>query len=232
MNTEKYEHIFFDLDHTIWDFETNSALALQVLMTKFNFDEKGFDRNKFIARYSYYNSKLWEQLEKGLVTRAEVKVNRFLFTLNEFNCNDFELAKALDHEYLQLLPLQNYLFDDAIEVLDFLFPKYQLHIITNGFLEVQTQKLKNSNLDKYFCEVITSEEANANKPNIEIFNFAFARTKATALNSVMIGDNPFADMQGALNVGMDRILYNTMKHEHQIPVTKEISSLKELIHFL
>jgi putative hydrolase of the HAD superfamily len=161
-----------------------------------------------------------------------VKLNRFLFTLNEFNCNDFELAKALDHEYLQLLPLQNYLFDDAIEVLDFLFPKYQLHIITNGFLEVQTQKLKNSNLDKYFCEVITSEEANANKPNIEIFNFAFAKTKATALNSIMIGDNPFADMQGALNVGMDRILFNTMKHEHQIPVTKEISSLKELIHFL
>jgi putative hydrolase of the HAD superfamily len=232
MKTKKYQHIFFDLDHTIWDFETNSALALQVLMTKFNFDELGFDRDKFIARYSYHNSKLWEQLEKGLITRAEVKVNRFLFTLNEFNCTDFVLAKAMDTEYLRLLPLENNLFDGAIEVLEYLQPKYKLHIITNGFLEVQKQKLKNSKLEKYFCQLITSEEANANKPNIEIFNFAFARTHANANISLMIGDNPFADMQGALNVGMDRILFNTMQHKHQVEVTKEIKSLNELIQFL
>ncbi|MEN9521675.1 MAG: hypothetical protein RL065_52, partial [Bacteroidota bacterium] len=145
---------------------------------------------------------------------------------------DFNLAKSLDAEYLKILPLQTKLFDDAIDVLEYLFPKYQMHIITNGFLEVQTKKLKNSNLQKYFCELITSEEANANKPQIEIFDFAFGKTKATSLNSVMIGDNPFADMQGALNVGMDRILFNTNNHEHDINITTEIKSLKELMQLL
>jgi putative hydrolase of the HAD superfamily len=100
-------------------------------------------------------------------------IKKVLFTLNEFEINDFNLAKSLDAEYLKILPLQTKLFDDAIDVLEYLFPKYQMHIITNGFLEVQTKKLKNSNLQKYFCELITSEEANANKPQIEIFDFAF-----------------------------------------------------------
>ncbi|MEY4875647.1 MAG: hypothetical protein RL708_796 [Bacteroidota bacterium] len=232
MLNNKYTHLFFDLDHTLWDFEANSAIALNEVMHQFKFDEKGIDKNKFIKLYSQYNAQLWSQLEKGLITRAEVKVNRFLFTLNEFEINDFDLAKALDNVYLKILPLQTKLFDDAIEVLDFLLPKYQMHIITNGFLEVQTKKLKNSNLQKYFCEIITSEEANANKPQIEIFDFAFAKTKATALNSVMIGDNPFADMQGALNAGMDRILFNTNNHEHDIAITTEIKSLKELMQLL
>ena len=232
LNKHKYQHIFFDLDHTLWDFETNSAQTMRLLYDFFQLNQKNIDKQKFTERYSYHNFTLWEKLEKGLITRVEVRVNRFLFTLQEFEIDDFELAKKMSDKYLEILPTQTILFDGAIDLLQHLQPTYQLHIITNGFMEVQYKKLANAKLDKYFTKIITSEEAQANKPEKKIFDFAFQLSGANANNSLMIGDNPFADMQGALNVGMDNVLFNTMRYKHEVPITLEINSLKELMEWL
>ncbi len=232
LNKEKYEHLFFDLDHTLWDFEANSAQTMFQIYDNFHFTDKNIDKELFKKHYSYHNRTLWEQLEKGLISRAEVRVNRFLFTLQEFDIHDFELAKQLSDEYLKILPTQTLLFDGAMDLIQHIHQKYQLHIITNGFVEVQYKKLANCGLDKYFKEIITSEESGANKPEKKIFDVAFQRSGANANNSLMIGDNPFADMQGALNAGMDRVLFNTLEYEHHVPVTMEIKSLRELIQLL
>jgi len=232
LHSEKYQHLFFDLDHTLWDFEANSAQTMFQIYDFFQFADKNIDKQLFQKRYSYHNFTLWEQLEKGLITRAEVRVNRFLFTLQEFGINDFELAKKMGDVYLQILPTQTLLFDGAMELIEHVHPKYQLHIITNGFVEVQYKKLANCGLDKFFTKIITSEEAEANKPEKKIFDFAFKLSGANASNSLMIGDNPFADMQGALNAGMDRVLFNTMQYKHDVPITVEIKSLRELMKWL
>lgn len=232
LDKTKYKHLFFDLDHTLWDFEANSAQTMYQLYEQFHFTTKKIDKELFKQHYSYHNRTLWEQLEKGLITRAEVRVNRFLFTLREFDIHDFELAKALSDEYLKILPTQTLLFDGAIELLEHVFPNYQLHIITNGFVEVQYKKLHNCGLEKYFREIVTSEETEATKPEAKIFEAAFKRSGGNAFNSLMIGDNPFADMKGALNVSMDRVLFNTLGYEHNVPVTLEIKSLRELMNWL
>jgi putative hydrolase of the HAD superfamily len=229
INPKKYEHIFFDLDHTLWDFETNSAITLKIIFDDFELESKKINFSEFKNRYSFHNFNLWEQLERGFITRAEVRVNRFVFTLKEFGIEDFELCKHLSDKYLEVLPEQKKLFDGANEVVELLSKKYQLHIITNGFKQVQHKKLNNCGLKNYFKTITTSEEAEANKPHQKIFDHAFMLSKAKPDNSLMIGDNPFADMSGAINAGMDCILFNTMQYKHDVKVNLEINSLRDLL---
>ncbi|HEX4373925.1 MAG TPA: YjjG family noncanonical pyrimidine nucleotidase, partial [Puia sp.] len=205
-----YRHLFFDLDHTIWDFEANSKQTLLQLYQDLNLEKKGIDDfEKFHKNYLVHNDKLWERYRNGFIKVDELRWKRMWLTLLDFKNGDEVLAREMGNIFLELLPTRKILFPYTIEILNYLTEKkYQLHLITNGFEKTQHSKLKNSGLDKFFKEVITSESSNSLKPHKEIFDFALSKTGAKKEESIMIGDSLEADVYGALNFGMDAIYFN------------------------
>ena len=226
----KYQHIFFDLDHTLWDFDTNSRHTLKEIHGCFELHARGVhDFDLFHKNYLAHNEVLWERYRNGVIKVDELRWKRMWQTLIDFKIGDEELAKEMGLKFLELLPTRNILFPDTIEVLDYLTDKgYQLHLITNGFEHTQHCKLKNSGIDKYFREVITSEGSNSLKPKKEIFEYALTRSKAGVENSIMIGDSLEVDILGALNAGIDQVFVNHLRVPCEINPTYTVYNLKEL----
>ncbi len=229
---KKYKHLFFDLDRTLWDFEKNSVKVLETIFEKRELDKVFPDFNTFVKIYKAHNEHLWDLYKLRKIKKEELRNERFLLTLKDFGVNDAILAEHMGDDYVELSPLQTILFPDTIAVLDNLKAKYQLYVITNGFVEVQYKKLKNSGLDSYFDRVITSEEAKASKPKPEIFHAALSAANAKKTESLMIGDDLENDILGAKKFGLDQVYFNPSKENHQEIVTFEISKLKELIEIL
>jgi putative hydrolase of the HAD superfamily len=225
-----YQHLFFDLDHTIWDFEMNSKETLLDLHHKYNLTAKGIqDFDAFFDQYSIHNHRLWDRYTKGFIKQDELRWKRIYLSLLEYKIADETLSKAMSFDYLDILPNKKNLFPYTIEILDYLKTKgYQMHLITNGFESVQFKKIENSNLTPYFKEVITSEGSNSLKPHKEIFEYALQKAGAKLEQSIMIGDNEAADIQGAINIGMDSIFVNHLKVTPTVPATYTITHLKEL----
>ncbi len=229
-NTNKYKHIFFDLDHTLWDFDTNAKETLTELYEIYNLKELiASPFEDFYKTYLHHNAILWDRYHKGFITSEDLKWKRMWRTLIEFKVGDELLAKEMGAKFLEILPTKNLLFDYAIEVLEYLLNKgYVLHLITNGFEKTQWSKLNNSNIAKYFTHVITSEMSGSVKPAKEIFEYALKKTGANLHESIMIGDNLDADIQGAVNAGMDSIFVNHINAVATILPTYTIYHLKEL----
>lgn len=228
-SVRKYKHIFFDLDRTLWDFDSNSLETFHDLYLIYNVAGKlNCDFTSFHHTYVKHNTQLWDAYRKGEIAKDFLSLHRFLFTLNEFGCNDKEMAANMAKDYVRISPQKKILLPHAIEILDYLKPNYQLHIITNGFVEVQYTKLKNSGLDTYFTNTIISEEAGCQKPETCIFKFAMEKAAAIAEESLMIGDDLKVDVLGAKQAGMDQIFYNTGGIIHDEEITYEISSLMDL----
>lgn len=234
MPSTKYQHIFFDLDHTIWDFETNSTETLLDLHNNFKLADKGIDDFAlFSQRYNYHNLRLWDRYSKGFIKQDELRWKRMWLTLLEYKIADEGLSKQLSVDFLRVLPTKKKLFPHTIELLDYLKEKqYEIHLITNGFEAVQHAKLENSGLKTYFNQIITSEGSNHMKPQKEIFDFAFRRANTHALESIMIGDNLDADIQGGINAGMDTVFVNHVNANPHIKATYEIFSLNDLFQIL
>ena len=229
----KYKHIFFDLDHTLWDFETNSRETLLEIIADFSLLEKGLPSTElFINRYQQINTEMWDVYRKGLLDRLTLRNTRFHRALLEFDIDDYELSLKLGEQYLKRSPIKKNLFEGALQALSYLKNKYTLHIITNGFNEVQFIKLEHSQLAPFFTHIITSEAANSKKPEKEIFDFALNLAQAKSSESIMIGDSLAEDIQGARNYGIDQIYFNPHKNQHMQQVTFEISSLLELMVIL
>jgi len=226
----KYKHLFFDLDHTLWDFDANSRLTLQELYLSFELEQKGVDNfDLFHKTYLVHNDLLWARYRNGYIKVDELRWKRMWLTLIDFKIGDESLARLMGEQFLHLLPSRKALFPDTIETLQFLTDKdYQLHLITNGFEITQHNKLKHSGLDIFFKEVITSEGSNSLKPNKEIFDYAFKKTKSQCHECIMIGDSMEADIQGAINAGIDQVYVNHLNIEPSIQPTYTVYSLKEL----
>ncbi|HEX2848651.1 MAG TPA: YjjG family noncanonical pyrimidine nucleotidase [Chitinophagaceae bacterium] len=227
----KYRHLFFDLDHTLWDFDANARVTLESLYEELQLKERGIhDFELFYRNYLVHNDKLWERYRKGFIRQDELRVKRMWLALLDFKIADDELSKAMSTLFLEKLPTRTILFPHTKEILQYLKDKnYQLHLITNGFEKVQHSKLKYSGLDTFFEEVITSEGSNSLKPNKEIFDYALHKTGATVNNSIMLGDTLDADIQGAINAGMDQVFVNHLGiTEMEIKPTYVVNSLKEL----
>ena len=226
----KYKHLFFDLDHTIWDFDANSKSALEQLHIDLDLVNKGvYDFELFHKNYLAHNEKLWARYRNGFIKQDELRLKRMWLTLLDFKIADDELTKQLSELFLQLLPTRTILFPDTIEVLQYLEAKgYQMHLITNGFEKVQHSKLKNSGLHVFFKEVITSESSNSLKPQKEIFDFAMQKAKARVEESIMIGDSIEIDIMGASSVGMDQIHVNYNNLPQEFSPTFTIKTMKEL----
>lgn len=219
----KIDHVFFDLDHTLWDFEKNSALAIETI---FNKHAINVNLQLFLFHYVPINIKYWELYRVDKITQLELRLGRLkdTFELLNFEIDDDKII-FLSEEYIEYLPKFNHLFDGAIEILDYLKPKYNLHIITNGFQEIQDNKLKNSNIDHYFTTITNSEMVGVKKPNPKIFDYAITEANASKTNSIMIGDCIDADVKGALNFGMQAIMFN-------IDPSKSYDNIKQVSHLL
>jgi len=219
----KISDVFFDLDHTLWDFEKNSALAFETILKKHGIQ---VDVAEFVAKYVPVNSRYWKLYQDDQVTQEQLRYGRLkdVFDAINYEISD-ETIHLLAEEYIHYLPQYNHLFEGTIELLNYLKPKYKLHIITNGFNQIQFNKLKNSNIAHYFETVTNSENAGFKKPNPQIFHYALEISKSNKETSVMIGDNFEADIEGALNVGIDAIMFN----EHNIEVAEDIKQVNNLL---
>ena len=225
-----YKHLFFDLDHTLWDFDANAKETLVEIYAFFELEAKGV--HPFIDFYKHYlhhNEILWDRYHKGFISSEELKWKRMWRTMLEFKMGSEQLAKDMSAKFLEILPTKKILFPHAIEILEYLVARgYTLHLITNGFERTQWSKLNNSGLSKYFTHMITSETSNSLKPKKEIFEYALNKAGATLTESIMLGDNLDADIQGAINAGMDSVFVNHLKAGTDVKPTYIIHHLKEL----
>jgi putative hydrolase of the HAD superfamily len=225
-----YRHLFFDLDHTLWDFDANAMETLADVYKDLDLQTAGInDFDLFCKHYLHHNAVLWDRYHHGYITAEELKWKRMWRTLLEFKNGSEELAKKMSGYFLEVLPTKQNLFPYTHEILQHLKEKeYKLHLITNGFEKTQWRKLDNSKLGQYFEEVITSETSNSVKPNKEIFEYALNVTGALLYESIMIGDNLDADIKGAMNAGMDAVFVNHLRIETEVKPTYIIYNLKEL----
>lgn len=229
MKIENITDIFFDLDHTLWDFEKNSELTFAKI---FAGNHPEVSVGNFIEKYVPINQACWQLYQYDKITHEELRYNRLKdsFDAIEYKISDDQIA-VIAQDYIDLLPDNNHLFDGAFEILDYLKDKYQLHIITNGFADVQDRKIKNSRLENYFISVTNSETAGVKKPNPIIFEHALRIAKANKSQSVMIGDSLDADVEGALNSGLEAIFFNdgNIQVEGHIKQVKNLLELKKYL---
>jgi putative hydrolase of the HAD superfamily len=221
--------IFFDLDHTLWDFDKNSVLAFDKI---FKEHHPTIDTNVFIEIYAPINQACWKLYQVDKITHEELRYNRLRQSFDALNYSiTDEAIHKISHDYIEFLPDNNQLFEGAVEVLEYLYPKYKLHIITNGFAEVQAKKINNSGLGNYFKTVTNSEMAGVKKPHASIFEFALSLAKTNKQNAIMIGDCIDADVRGAKEFGMEAILFDEKEiHSLEGVVTiKHLLELKEIL---
>ena len=228
-----YQHLFFDLDHTLWDFEKNAAETIYALYDTFSLHQFGkFTSTDFYKKYSYINHGMWRQYHEGKITQQQLREQRFILTLTKLGLTPEQVPTGLHEAFTSICPTKTAVFPFTHEVLTYLKSKYTLHIITNGFKDVQVIKMTSSNLLPYFSEVITSECVGCIKPDKRIFTHALERAGVTAKDSLMIGDSLEADILGAQNAGIDQVFFNPEKKKHSLRVTHEISCLSQLMQIL
>ncbi|HRI79454.1 MAG TPA: YjjG family noncanonical pyrimidine nucleotidase [Cyclobacteriaceae bacterium] len=226
---KKYACIFFDLDHTLWDFEANSAETLEVLFHQHRLREKGISSFPFfIETFVRVNTYLWDLHDRGLIGPHVIREERFHRVLSEAGLDDYRLSQKISEEYLDALPHKKSLIPEALETLEYLFPKYPMVIVTNGFDELQSTKMKSAGIKDYFRHVVTSQRAGNRKPSKEIFEFALNESGFNPSQSIMIGDNLLTDIVGARSAGLDTIYFNPAGKTHDEQVTHEITRLNEL----
>jgi len=229
MNKFAITDVFFDLDHTLWDFDKNSKLAFNRVFVAHKIN---INIEDFISIYEPINLEYWRLFRNEKVSKSELRRGRLI---DAFKCFDKEYSlKKIDKiadSYINELPNDNYLFNGALEILNYLTKKYKLHIITNGFEEVQYQKLKNSEIINFFKTVTTSEEIGVKKPNPIIFTKALEKAETLAQRSIMIGDSFEADIQGAESIGINTLFYN-YRNETLPSQYQAVNTLLEIKNYL
>ncbi|MGJ8734151.1 YjjG family noncanonical pyrimidine nucleotidase [Cellulophaga fucicola] len=229
MYKELITDVFFDLDHTLWDFEKNSALTFTKILEE---NKIGVKVEDFLTAYIPINHQYWKLFREEKISKEDLRFQRLQTTFKtiDYNATDKEI-NLLAAEYINHLSSFNHLFPSAIEILEHLKPNYKLHIITNGFQDVQNKKIRNSKIDNYFDVIVDSEMAGVKKPNPYIFELALQKANTTADKSLMIGDSLEADILGAKSVGLHVLHFNA----HQEPTHNHcaiINSLDEIKNHL
>lgn len=227
---KRYQTIFFDLDDTLWDTSFNNKRSLQILFERHNFAKHYGSFDSFFSIYNPHNCKLWEDYSFGKIDRDTLILDRFLFVTEPMGITDPKEVLALSDEFLSITCQQTRLIPGAIDLLDYLknHKKYAIHILSNGFREVQYLKLGNSGLMPYIDKVVLSEEAGVTKPDSKIFEFALEITGAALENTLMIGDNPVADIQGAINAGWDVLWFNPAQQPYEFEKNSPIETIAHL----
>jgi YjjG family noncanonical pyrimidine nucleotidase len=233
MPGKPYKTLFFDLDHTLWDYETSSYETLCELYNHHQLYNRGVPNlERFVVFFKTVNRTLWHLYDHGQITSEVIREERFKQILAKFNVHDQELSGNLSAEYLERCPRKGNLMPHATETLDYLAQRYSLTIITNGFDDVQRIKLQSGNLTSYFDHMVTSQKAGYKKPAKEIFHYALEMNGIKPHEAVMIGDNLATDIAGAKNASIDAVFYNPDSLEYDTSVKHEIRHLNELCTLL
>ena len=206
-----YKSVFIDLDDTLWDFHANAKSAMQEIYEERNLGKYFESFEQYFAFYAKRNLELWEEYGKGTISKEALQLERFQHPLIQVDVDNAPLAKEIGDQYLGLLPTRTMLVPYAKELLDYLYPKYPLTIVSNGFIEVQYKKLHSCGIEQYFAHVVLSEAANALKPDKRIFEYALQLNNAIASETIMIGDSYESDIVGARNAGIDQVYYNPLQ---------------------
>lgn len=223
-------HVFFDLDHTLWDFEKNSALTFEKILQK---NQIPVDTSEFVQQYSPINFRYWDLFRDDKISQNEMRFGRLRETFALLNLKvEQEVLELLADEYIEFLPENNNVFEGTFELLEYLKPKYNLHIITNGSHDLQNHKMNNSKLSPYFKTTTNSQSVGVKKPNPLIFEFALRQANAKKENSIMIGDCIHADVLGAINCGMDAVLFSELYQNLEDKNIKQVNRLLDLKEYL
>ena len=228
-----YKHLYFDLDRTLWDFDAAAEVAFERIYEQYNLKSLGIpSAHDFHEVYHPLNEQLWVLYRADKITKNDLNRTRFLKPLEHYGIHDVDLADHLSEDYVYWSPRIVRLVPGTMELLDYLKPKYHLHLITNGFQEVQDTKLTLSGIKPYFETLTVSEEVGVKKPNPEIFYYALRKANATAEESLMIGDELDVDIDGARAAGMDTVLFNPKAEKVEGERTFEVCTLQEIIAIL
>ncbi|POY39227.1 noncanonical pyrimidine nucleotidase, YjjG family [Solitalea longa] len=228
-----YSHLFFDLDHTIWDFDKNAEQTLRELFDTYKLPSLGLkSADLFIEIYTENNHDLWAQYHKGLISKEHLRHERFNKTFRDLNVDERLIPSEFENDYVRICPTKANLFPHAHETLSYLQSKYRLHLISNGFYESTLIKVETTGIGKYFDHINISEKIGVNKPDPAIFYHALSLANATVPESMMIGDSLEADIAGAQAIEMDCVYFNPRNVKHEIKVDYEIKSLDELQQIL
>ncbi len=228
-----YQHLFFDLDHTLWDHHKNANETLEDLYRDYNLGHLArFSSADFIKSFHEINHTLWDKYNHGQLDQLYIRQNRFPLVLNTFGIEQQQVPVGLAEAYLQQCPQKPHLMPHTLPVLEYLNKRYEMSIITNGFSDVQDIKMSCSGLLKYFDHIITSEQAGKLKPHPQIFDFALQTVQLTKEACIMIGDNASTDIAGAQAIGMDQIYYDPQNQQQATNPTYTVKSLQELQELL
>ena len=228
----KYKHLFFDIDKTLWDYESNVKEILLDIYNNRNLKSLSVEYESFLADFKEFNDLLWSEYQKGQIKKETLRDRRFYMTLKKSGIENIDLAAQLSNDYIEISPNKTNLFPEVIETLEYLKLHYRLHIITNGFNEVQFRKLKNCGIEHFFEKIVTSDNANSQKPNMKIFEFALTSVNAKKKESLMIGDDWDLDIMGAKAYGFDQVYFNPAEKLQTGSSTFEIKEIAELRHIL
>lgn len=225
--------MFFDLDHTLWDFDKNAEETIVELYKTYRLADLGLlSADIFIETYTENNHKLWREYHLGNISKDELRATRFKKTFTELGIDEHKIPITFEEDYVRICPTKTNLFPNVHEVLGYLSEKYNLHLISNGFKESTEYKLKNTGIGDYFKNIIISEVVGVNKPDKAIFNHALGLANGVVDESIMIGDSIEADIRGAKSLGMDAIYFNPNNLEIPEDIKIHIKDLAELKHML
>ena len=226
---QRYKNLFIDLDDTIYDFSAASREAFMETYELLHYDRFFDSFNHYYSIYEPYNLELWHIYGEGKITKEELNKRRYSYPLEVVGIKDQELADTFCREALGRIPTKNRLIDGAIELLEYLRPKYNMYILSNGFKELQSHKMRTAGIDKYFDALILSEDIGVNKPNRELYEYALEKTGSKLEESIMIGDMFETDIVGAANIGMKQIYFNAKKKEsHTFAPTYMVTELLQI----
>ena len=229
INKTHLTDIFFDLDHTLWDFEANSFATFNQILSHHNFS---FETATFMEAYSPINHAYWKLYRENKITTEELRFVRLQKTFEAIKQpQKTAMINELSEAYINQLSTHTHVFEGTIELLEYLKPNYRLHIITNGFENVQQKKMLNAGLAPYFDIVLTAEKAGVKKPHPDIFEQALSMAQTTASKSLMIGDSYEADISGAIALGMQAIQFNSHDepwHGH-CPVVDNLAEIQQYL---
>jgi YjjG family noncanonical pyrimidine nucleotidase len=224
-----YRHLFFDLDHTLWDFDRNSAESIAELYETHHLADRGVtSAQAFAEQFILINKQLWADYDRNLIPHEYIREHRFPLVMTALGLTDTTGCAELNTDYLRLLPQKAHLTEAARDILEYLHGRYQMHIITNGFAEIQAVKMASADIAHFFEHVVTTTAAEAKKPDPRIFHYALRVSGAGVGESLMLGDNYEADILGARSVGLDTVFYNTNGEAVVDLATYEIRHWNEL----
>ncbi len=227
------QHIFFDLDNTLWDHRKNAYLTLNEIFAREKVQEKyqlGFE--EFHKEYFTINENLWAGIRDGKIDKQYIRDHRFYDSFLFFGIDDKELSQKFENNFLDQIIENNELVEGAFDLLEYLAQKkYRLHILSNGFEEVTYRKCELSGIKNYFATITSADEINIRKPQPEIFEYALKKADAKKENSIIIGDDWIADVEGGLAFGMDAIFFDRFNDDFdaEVKTVKNLSDIKQYL---